>query len=55
MCIYYLKNVYLCLIGLLIAIIFAWKYNGKVIKKLCGMMINKMKGKINSSKPKEAN
>lgn len=55
MFIYYLKNVYLCLIGLLIAIIFAWKYNGKVIKKLCGMMINKMKGKINSSKPKEAN
>ncbi len=54
MFIYYLKNVYLCLIGLLIAIIFAWKYNGKVIKKLCGMMINKMKGKINSSKPKEA-
>ena len=52
MCIYYLKNVYLYLVGLLIAIIFAWKYNRKVIKKLYKLMIKKIKGKINTSKVK---
>ena len=52
---YYLKNVYLYLIGLLIAIIFAWKYNGKIIKKLYYIMINKIKGKINVSKFKIIN
>ena len=54
LCVYYIRNVYLCLFGLLITIIFAWKYNGKVIKKLSEMTINKIKGKINISKMKTA-
>ena len=49
---YYIKNVYLCFFGLLISIIFSWKYNGKIIKKLSVVLIKKIKVKLNVSKAK---
>lgn len=53
--IYYTKKVYLCLLGLLIAFIFAWIYNREVIKKIYIVMISKIKNKLNISKPEAVN
>ena len=45
LCTYYLRNVHLCLFGLLIAIIFAWNNNKKSIDFILNLVKSKMKMK----------
>lgn len=43
LCTYYLRNVYLCLFGLLIVVIFAWVYNKKSLNFILDLVKSKMK------------